>query len=371
MARFRRFVACSGAFFFGAALLQAPQATSASIGVTVKPPLPLTAYQGLACNVSDPRLKRTALSNGIGPEARVAAACWRLEWLSRIGVATPSVSVHASPQFPAWLVKRIEGATAAGHRLFGRFADVSSYEVIASVDPDYSCRIGKQVFDPRNHGKHFGLNSWSQAWNSGCVGSDYNPGAWTASILGEGGREFIAWTLIHPEHREMLKDRRVLGPTWFMGASSHEFVHSAQVQRALESSNGMESIGRWFAEGQAQYLGNTAASFSIGPKDVRSAQLRQLQDLMREEGVTSIDIDAIGWNPRTRLVWPAGYFAYEWLVAHYGIDATFEWWGEWKEGCLEPGRGLCWRAKAEEMFGMDADTLLAEINAYVNAQVRQ
>ena len=136
MIKRRRLLAWSGAVVFGVALLQAPQATAASMGVTVKPPLPLSAYQGLSCDVSHPRLKRTALSNGAGPEARVAAACWRLEWLSRSGVATPPISVHASPQFPSWLIKRIEGAAAAGHRLFGRFADVSSYEIIASDDPD-------------------------------------------------------------------------------------------------------------------------------------------------------------------------------------------------------------------------------------------
>jgi len=342
---------------------------------SVKAPLPAKAYQGLVCDPFDKRLRKTKLNNGVGPEARVAAACWQLEWRSRGKVKTPPITVHSSPGFPAALTKRIERATAAGHRLFGRFADVTSYEAIASVDSSYSCATGKKLIDPRR-ATRYGANPWGETWNSGCPGTDYSPGGWTSTTLGEGASEFMAWTLIKPEQKQMLTDTNVLGPTWFMGAVSHEFAHSIQMQRSEDPDNGgypergQESIGRWFGEGQAQYLGNYVAGLTIGPKDIRSAQLNQLREVMRDEGVRVIDLASMERDWQTNLVQPAGYFAYEWLVAHYGPAATFTWWNEWNSACEEPGSGKCWRAQAQETFGMSAEALLTELNTYVNAQVK-
>lgn len=341
---------------------------------SVKAPLSTKAYSGLACNPFDKRLRKTSLNNGVGPEARVAAACWALEWRARGKVPVPTVTVHASPGFPAPLVTRVERGITAGHRLFGGFADVSTYEAITSIDTAYSCATGKRLVDPRrSSGSRF--NPWTQTWNSGCPDTDYSPGGWTSTTLGDGGREYFAWTLIKPEQKQMLSNTDVLGPTWFMGAVSHEFVHSIQMQRSDDPLNGgypergQESIGRWFGEGQAQYLGNYAASLTIGPKDIRSAQLSQLREVMREEGVKVIDLESMERDWQTNLVYPAGYFAYEWLVAHYGSEATFTWWNQWNAGCEEPGSGKCWRAKAPETFGMSAGQLLKSLNNYVNAQV--
>lgn len=337
---------------------------------SVKAPLAKSAYAGLACNPFDRRLRKTALNNGQGPEARVASACWQLQWKSRAKASVPTITVHSSSTFPSRLVKRLRKGVAAGHRLFGAYADVSSYEVLASTDPAYSCRMGKELVDPRNTADPTGIRDWAETWNSGCAGSDYGPGGWTSAILGEGGREYFGWTLIKPEQQQMLTDKNVLGPTWFMGAVSHEFAHSIQMQRSLETRNGQESMGRWFGEGQAQYLGNFAAALTIGPKDIRSAQLRQLRDVMREEGVRTIDLESMERDWQTNLVYPAGYFAYEWLVAHYGTEATFTWWNEWNSDCPEPGKGICWRAKAEDLYGMSAKELLGTLNDYVNAQVK-
>lgn len=341
---------------------------------SVKAPLPAKAYAGLACDPFDKRLAKTLLNNGVGPEARVAAACWALEWQTRAKVRPPRITIHASPGFPKALNKRISTGTAAGHRLFGRFADVATYESLASIDPAYSCSTGKKLVDPRMTSV-LKRDPWSKTWNSGCPGTDYSPAGWTSAALGDGGRQYFAWTLIKPEQSQMLTDTNVLGPTWFMGAVSHEFVHSVQMQRSADPDNGgypergQESIGRWFGEGQAQYLGNYAAGLTIGPKDIRSAQLTQLRQVMREEGVKQIDLATMESDWQTNLVYPAGYFAYEWLVAHYGAEATFAWWNGWNAGCEEPGSGKCWRAKSQELFGMSADALLRELNAYVNAQL--
>lgn len=350
-----------------------PVATATAKGdpsPTVKAPLPKSAYNGLACDPFDTRLSKVALNNGVGPEARVTSACMQLSWKARGKVKTPKVTVYSSPGFPAKLTKRIKRGIKAGHRLFGQYADVRSYEALASVDPAFSCSTGKAKVDPRTGFDPTWLQSWQSTWNSGCPGTDYSPGGWTSTILGEGGREYFGWTLIKPEQSQMLTDTNVLGPTWFMGAVSHEFAHSIQSQRSVETRNGSEFMGRWYGEGQAQYLGDTAAGLTIGPKDIRSHQLNQLRQVMRDEGVTKIDLASMELDWRTDLVYPAGYFAYEWLVAHYGVDATFGWWDEWNSDCPEPGKGICWRAKAEELYGMSADELIDILNDYVNAQVK-
>lgn len=358
----------------GAAALTAPSVATAAADPppSVKAPLAKAKYAGLACNPFDRRLSKTLLNNGIGPEARVAAACWQLEWRSRAKASVPPITVHASKTYPAAMVKRVKTATAAGHRLFGRFADVASYEALVSRDAAFSCAKGDSIVDGR---PLFFNRPWPREFNSGCQGADYSPSSWTSTILGDGGREYFAWTLTGSDANNHFTDSNTLGPMWFLGAMSHEFVHSIQMQRSLEAKNapgccGQESIGRWFGEGQAQYLGNYVAGLTIGPKDIRSVQLRQLREVMREEKVRTIDLGSMESDWQTNLVYPAGYFAYEWLVAHYGAEATFTWWNEWNSECERPGSGECWRAKSQELYGMSADALLDKLNTYVNAQVK-
>lgn len=346
-----------------------PVVPRAKPALSVKAPLPKSAYRGLACDPFSKRLRKTALPNGVGPEARAAAACMRLEWRSRAKAKVPPITVHFSKGFPQQYVDRLEKATAAGHRLFGRFGNVTSYEILASTDAAYSCRQGKKLFDPRADIKPW-FGKWENGYNTGCPGSSYSPAGWTSGILGEEGTEYFAWTLIKPEASYYLSDTSVLGPTWFFGAVSHEFAHSIQMQRSLGSTNGEESIGRWFDEGQAQYLGNIAAAYTIGPADIRSAQMQQLREVMREEGVTRIDFATMENDWQTNLVFPAGYFAYEWLLAHYGLEATFEWRTQWNTDCERPGSSVCWRERAQEMFGMSDVKLIKTLNRYVNRQLK-
>jgi hypothetical protein len=369
-----RTLACLAAVTLTAAVLAVPASATAAAdpAPTMKAPLAKAAYAGLACDPFDRRLAKTALNNGVGPEARVAAACWQLEWRDRAKAPVPPITVHASKTYLSAMVERVRKGTTAGHRLFGRFADVSSYVALVSRDAAFSCAKGEAIVDGR---PLFFNGAWAKEYNSGCKGADYSPSGWTSTILGDGGREYFAWSLTGPDADNHFTDSNTLGPMWFLGAMSHEFVHSIQMQRSLEAKSapgccGQESIGRWFGEGQAQYLGNFVAGLTIGPKDIRSAQLRQLRDVMREEKVKTIDLAKMEDDWQTQLVYPAGYFAYEWLVAHYGAEATFTWWNQWNSECERPGSGECWRAKSEELYGMSADELLVKLNTYVNAQVR-
>lgn len=336
---------------------------------SVNAPLPAKAYAGLACDPFDGKLRKTSLANGVGPEARVAAACWALEWRARGKARLPKVTVTVSETFPRERAVRLEKGIAAGHRLFGRFADVTHYIALASRDAAYSCSKGEQITGG-SLSYPWGERAWDQHYNSGCRGTDYSPSGWTSGLLGTDNRTFFAWTLTESDADNHFADDNALGPMWFLGAVSHEYAHNIQMQRSLGATNGQESIGRWYGEGQAQYLGNTAASWTIGPKDMRSAQLRQLREVMREERVKVIDLEAMENDWRTNLVYPAGYFAYEWLVAHYGIEATFTWWNAWNTDCERPGSGECWRAKSEELFGMSASELRRTLNDHVNAQVK-
>lgn len=355
----------------GVVLLVSPSSVSAAGDPppSAKAPLPARAYAGLACNPFDSKLRGTALANGVGPEARVAAACMRLEWIARRSVAVPTITVYASKTFPASRIKRLNQAVAAGHRLFGASANVDRYLVLASREAAYSCAKGAQIIEGRLVYSQ-GIRSWAQTYNSGCPGTDYSPSGWTSTILDPGGRTYFAWTLTGPDSNDHFTGDLPLGPMWFLGAVSHEFAHSIQMQRSMESTNGQESIGRWFGEGQAQYLGNTAAAYTIGPANIRSLQLQQLRDVMRHEGVRTIDLAALEDNWSTQLVYPAGYFAYEWMVAHYGLAATFKWWNAWNSACERPGSSICWKEKAPQMFGMTDTELIATLNDYVNAQVK-
>ena len=364
-----RLLATGAAVLCAMSVIQPMPAMASTSGVSVKAPLPASAYAGLACDVTDSRLKRTALPNGVGPEARVAAACMRLEWLSRASARVPKITVLTSKGYPAERAKRISKGIAAGHRLFGAYADVTQYVALASRDAAYSCKKGEEITKGRLVYSQ-NIRAWDQAYNSGCPGTDYSPSGWTSTILDPGGKTYFAWTLTKSESSNHFSSDAVLGPMWFLGAVSHEYVHSVQMQRSMSVTNGQESLGRWYGEGQAQYLGNTAAAYTIGPATIRDAQLAQLREVMKQEGVTRIDLEQLADNWSTGLVYPAGYFAYEWLVAHYGLERTFTWWNEWNEGCERPGSGTCWRERAPELFGMSASDLMRELNAYVNAQVK-
>lgn len=350
-------------------LASAPVTAAGDPAPSIKAPLAAKEYAGLACDPFDKRLSKTLLNNGLGPEARVAAACWALEWRARGKVRTPKVTVTVSPTFPRERAVRLEKAIAAGHRLFGRFADVTHYIAFASRDAAYSCSQGEKVTGGQLT-YPWGERSWSDSYNSGCARTDYSPSGWTSALLGPDATTFFAWTLTKSDSADHFDNDRVLGPMWFLGAVSHEYAHNIQMQRSFGSANGQESIGRWFGEGQAQYLGNTAAQWTIGPRDMRTAQLRQLREVMREERVKVIDLASMENDWQTNLVFPAGYFAYEWLVAHYGTEATFTWWNAWNTDCERPGSGECWRAQSEELFDMSADELMETLNDYVNRQVR-
>ena len=364
-----RLLATGGALLCAMSVIQPVPAMASTSGVSVKAPLPASAYAGLACDVTDSRLKRIALPNGVGPEARVAAACMRLEWLGRASARVPKITVLTSKGFPAARAKRITQGIAAGHRLFGAYADVTHYVALASRDAAYSCKKGAEITKGRLTYSQ-GIRSWDQAYNSGCPGTDYQASGWTSTILDPGGKTYFAWTLTKSDASDHFTNDAVFGPMWFMGAVSHEYAHSIQMQRSMSVTNGQESLGRWYGEGQAQYLGNTAASYTIGPATIRDAQLAQLREVMKQEGVTQIDLEKLANDWSTGLVYPAGYFAYEWLVAHFGLERTFTWWNEWNEGCERPGSDICWRERAPELFGMSASELMGELNDYVNAQVK-
>ena len=293
----------------------------------------------------------------------------RLEWLRRASVKAPKITVFTSKGFPSERAKRISKGIAAGHRLFGAYADVTHYVALASRDAAYSCKKGEEITKGRLTYSQ-GIRSWDQAYNSGCPGTDYSPSGWTSTILDPGGTTYFAWTLTKSDSANHFTNDAVLGPMWFMGAVSHEYAHSIQMQRSMSVTNGQESLGRWYGEGQAQYLGNTAAAYTIGPATIRDAQLAQLREVMKQEGVTRIDLEKLADNWSTGLVYPAGYFAYEWLVAHYGLERTFTWWNEWNEGCERPGSDICWRERAPELFGMSDSELMGKLNDYVNAQVK-
>jgi hypothetical protein len=68
-------------------------------------------------------------------------------------------------------------------------------------------------------------------------------------------------------------------------------------------------------------------------------------------------------------MYATGFFAYEYLAAHYGIPATFDWLTSWNSATCTSAD--CWRDTAQQTFGTSGDELLRVLSTYVTAQLTQ
>lgn len=341
-------------------------------------PLPAAAYAGMACDPNDPRLTGLLLANGVGPEARAASACVQLDWLSGAAKSTRPITVQASPSVPSFLVDSARAGIAAGERLNGRYGSADrTYDMLISADPSWACTEGSSIYDAGAVGVSQHATPWAQQQNSGCPGSSSRNGGWLGAITGPTGAGYFAWTELQVSELTKTAASNEGSPSWYLRFLAHEFAHAIQWQRAANSSvssvssfGDIESPGSWFSEGQAQYLGFTAGSLTTTTPDMRGQMLAQLRERMAAHGLSSLDIAAHYPFNDMDLIYSSGYFAYEYLLAHFGSSALWNSWTLWNSStCATPHENACWRAHSEQAFGVPADTLVAGINAYVNAQL--
>jgi len=110
-------------------------------------------------------------------------------------------------------------------------------------------------------------------------------------------------------------------------------------------------------------------SLAIGPKDIRAYALSNRAREARKSGITRVYMSTVDTDPNGELKYATGFFAYEYLAAHYGIPATFAWLTQWNSPACTTSQ--CWRDTANQTFGISADELNRRLNAYVTAQLAQ
>lgn len=335
----------------------------------------------LACDPKDPRLKGIALPKGKGPEAEVAMACLWLQYLERRNAPVAPINVSGSPTVPKKYLKTIRQSLTTGDRLTGQWADPNrSYEFHISNNPKWMCEQGKKLVDPRAVGKGEQKQPWSQTFQSGCPGADYGFGAWQGMNLGDNGQVYFSWGLFSPKDwKSVLPGANQRGnPIWYFPFATHENQHQLQQSVAYGPSSINEPIatrprggpGTWFYEGQAEYIGFMSSEISGARKNMREFKIQQARQNIKENGMKDLMV-AIDYRPEGfQSPYSAGYFAYEYLLAHYGLEKTVTWWRDWNSGECEVGTWEpCWVTKSEELFGMPAQQLIDTLNDYIKKQV--
>lgn len=325
------------------------------------------------CDPNDPRI--SAYSLPVAPrEARIAAACLALEWVTN---STPnySLKIYSSPGFSTPGLAVIRKSVEGGFRLFNRFAlnPKADALVIASGDHDFSCTTGKSIIDPLVTGKSEWRGPWRDFPNSGCVTSTHVGGGYAATLGGDGSIR-LGWFLANEAMvtEDPVGDGNGSGNyLWLMRGFAHELVHATQFQANGRSFAGeSHSDPGWYGEGQANYLGAAVTWLAFDNAKWRSAMVADLRRWMPDDG-THIDLREIREGGRQsawedQLMYVAGQFATEFLIAHYGYDASWSWWRAWA-GCL--GDLACIDAKTPALFGLSVNEFYRQLNAYVHDQL--
>jgi len=354
---------------------------------STKAALQASAYAGLACDVADPRLKKISLPNGVGPEARVAAACLHLQYLDRAGAPTAPISIAASPTFPKNFAATASKSIAAGDRLTGQWGSPSrSYQLVLSNDAEWLCAKGKEIVGPGDVGKSSGAPSWSEIFQSGCPGAGYSMASWQGMNLGQEADTYFSWQLIEPADWAWIKDMPLdqspavndESPLWYFPYWTHEFQHQMQsyVSNAVTlnygSVDGRRNDGPlgWYSEGQAEYIGFTTSELTKERTNMRAYKIARARMGLAKNGWAAYDLRSEEQQRSSELHYGAGYLAYEYLLAHYGLEKTVRWWSDWNtEECGTGKTWPCWVSKAPELWGMTSEEMIDVLNAYVAQQL--
>jgi len=294
---------------------------------STKAALSASAYAGLACDVADPRLKKIRLPNGVGPEARVAAACLHLQYLDRAGAPTAPISIAASPTFPKKLIPTARKSIAAGDRLTGQWGSPSrSYQLVLSNDADWLCAKGKEIVGPGDVGKSSVVPPWTGVFQSGCPGAGYSMASWQGMNLGQDADTYFSWQLIEPADWAWIKDMPLdqslavndESPLWYFPYWTHEFQHQMQsyvsnvVTLNYGSADGRRNDGPvgWYSEGQAEYIGFTTSELTKERSNMRAYKIARAQLGLKNNGWAAYDLRNEEQQRSSELHYGAGYLAY-------------------------------------------------------------
>jgi len=343
--------------------------------ISLEANLPKSAYERLACDPFDKRLKNYHLPNGVGPEARVAAACVTLDWIEAGVPRNTNLTTYFSEDIPQIIRQRAKESIYAGERAFGKFgSNDRSYTLLLSSDPAYSCEVGKSLMSKKKESTTGVLsgnrNKWEINRNSGCPGAAYASGGMEPKNFGSNLQEYFMWTLYDKISIKVECLDSQCGQMWWIKYLNHEFVHAIQSQIMRSQPRGPEDPGVWAGEGQAMFYQVTVGELHRGPGDFRAPMMAELKNDMKSANISQVKIEDSSNTNAFNLPYSAGYFAWEYLIAHYGTEKAWSWWKVWNGStCTTGGPDKCWRQAAPKTFGKTDQQILSEINKYINAQI--
>ena len=337
--------------------------------------LPQEKYKNLACDPFDPRLKNYYLPNGVGPEARVSAACATLDWIESGAPTDVKITTYFSSEIPPLIQQRVKNSILAGERTFGKYGSKDrTYSILYSTDFDFSCKTGKEIMLAQKETTPGILiknrNKWELNRNSGCDKDNFFPGGGEAKVFGKSLQNYFLWTLLKPEDikPECLDNK--CNMMWWVKFLNHEFVHAIQAQRTKKQPRGPEDPGNWAGEGQAMFYQIQTGELHQGPGDYRVNMMEELTTDMKSANISEVKIEEVSKSNVYNLSFSAGYFAWEYLIAHYGPEKAWSWWEVWNGStCTVGGPDKCWRQASQKTFGKTDQQILKDINTYVNAQL--
>ena len=331
---------------------------------------PLFPYQEAACDPSDPKIAAAGLElpNGVGPEARIAAACTALEWLSRPPV-DPSIvtEVRGPTVHPRRNQTDVAGLLAmerlVGHRYRNPGAPILL--LVAGSDMEWACDYGRKNIDARIPRPQ----PWTEEW-LGCHTKQRACRASAIELTDDTRFIFVAcpkniidgtqpppstqkWSGLRAGHESIqILFGQLTGGDYGLprGTWSGLNARSAGVQyfeRAAAWLAGTPRDWRFDEAGSGQY--NSAIEVWAAWRNTKVGANKEFVfvDFVTQEWGTTEDPDATLNDSVTA-------FSAEYLIAHHGIEALFTW--------------LSGSATIEQTFGLSEAELFATLSTYVQAQ---
>lgn len=331
---------------------------------------PLFPYQEAACDPSDPKIAAAGLElpNGVGPEARIAATCVALEWLSQ-PPADPSIvtEVRGPTVHPRRNQTDVTGLLAmerlVGHRYQKPGAPILL--LVVGSDMEWACDYGRKNIDPRIPRPQPWTDEWlgcnARKW--ACGGSNIELTDGTRFIFGACPKSIIDGTQPPPSSQKWNGLRsghesiqilffQLTGGDWGLpkgtwGGLTARLAGVQYFERAAAWLAGTPREWRFDESGSGQY-GSAKDAWAAWRETPSGSQGSfSFKDFVTQDQTMMQD-------PSATLMGSVTAFAAEYLVAHHGIESLFAW--------------LSGKATIEQTFGMTENDLFASLGTYVEAQ---
>jgi hypothetical protein len=337
------------------------------IAKVVKPtPAKIDDFSAFACNPYDERLKNFKLPAGDSLEIRASAACLALSFIEN-PTSKSKINLSLSPNFQPVHYKTIERSVQAADRIFGHlgYSGTQKIEVFGSDDADWLCSYGAKIYSGRSN------VSWENMPDSGCNGN--TQGRARADVV-DAGKTPVLWFLTSPQ--ALLEPNTGKYQSWpeTLQQFGHELAHATMFQITdFSNSRYVEHPGGWYPEGQAQYLDLGIAWLEFGDLTWRERLIAAgKRDAAQYFPNSQVSFEALNQQNKDygQAMYSLGALASEYLIAHYGLKTTFDWYTTWSApGCQSPRTQSCWIERAAVTLKISPEQLFSELDIYVNKQL--